>query len=312
MKLLTTTAMAAALLTGAANANPYAEYYDLEKTTELSVEDGMILTEDHYTCEMDLEGLFTSKHLWYWLSKIKEGDWESYENYLMKIYDTDTDVSIFSQQKMCIIKASDGDTTPLTISSTAPITGAESIFPADIGYAPLGGPNIVPQSIDFDMLHDAHSYTDELNTDIVEEFGSSFPTEIAPWAYVEWNSDLTEVKIDVFNLVYVDDPTDYEWDPINVQSDDSCHYDNDIHPLPWQDSETDIDPLSEWLASGQYWTNKLAESLEQMVGNTDTLEFKENIQSAWCQNSYPLHAVGDLFGWHAIVTYNYTKPELEE
>ncbi len=297
MKLLTTVA-AVALMTNAANANPYAEYYDLEQTTEYVVEDGMVITEDTYNCEIDLYGLLTSKHLFYWLTKIKDVDWDNYEEYLENIYNTDTDVSIYSQQKICITKAAADDTSPLIISSTAPITGYEDIFP---DYGPVDDGHIAgyaPEDIDFDMLHDAHDGYEAINEDasLDDDYaGYSNP----PRASLKWLDD-NNIEIRIVNRMVVSP---------DLLPKDMCEA-NSAHPRSF--AWIDTDPLPILIDSGEERGQQIQEALQQMVGNLDFLEHTGTEIRADCSSVITLQQPIESYVWSSKSRYSYNRPELEE
>ena len=298
MKLLTTVA-AVALMTSAANANPYAEYYDLEQTTEYVVEDGMVITQDTYNCEIDLYGLLTSKHLFYWLTKIKDVDWDNYEEYLENIYNTDTDVSIYSQQKICITKAAADDTSPLIISSTAPITGYEDIFP---DYGPVDDGHIAgfaPEDIDFEMLHDAHDGYEAINEDasLDDDYaGYSNPPRVS----IAWQQGNDTIEIHTRNRMVVSP---------DILPKDMCQAASN---KPVSSAFITTDPLPIWIDSGEERGQQIQEALQRMVGNLDFLEHTSTEIRADCSSAITFAQPIESYAWSSRVRYSYNKPELEE
>ncbi len=305
MKLLATTT-ALALMAGVANANPYAEYYELSKTTEELVLGPTTITKDFYTCEMDLMGLLTSQHLWYWLGKIADDDWDDYENYLKKIYSTDNEVSIFSQQKMCLIKAAMEDNTPLIIFSQAPTPGyTPPPPPPEFPNYNVAGIHIEydfePQSIDYEALHEAHSELEDIITEdlALGSYSGSGPdgTNIAMWAGA--NEDSGIIHITLLNLINI---------PENNFVAENCDPN-----WGWFSENTviDIDPLPEWLNSGDAHMEELRELLEAIAGNVEHLELHKHSVASQCL-SREHEEIGPYFAWEHYLQYTYNPPEIEE
>ncbi len=288
MKLLATT-IALALMAGVANA----DYYNLEKETEYSTGWGNFNTTDFYTCDIDLTGLFLDGKIWYWKDKIKDHDWDNYENYVSDIYDPENEVSIYSQQKVCLIKAITGNDSPLQIFHSTPITGYEHIFPnyenLNQGFYWMNE----PLSIEYDMLHDAYSELEDIvNEDTVELTHALAPNYQAN-LWITWNKDQTRIIVSTTRYLLVEDPG-FE---INT---DNCELSH---------QQINIDPLTDYVESGNYQTDFVQNRLQHFVGNLDFLELDENeIRASWCA-SLDDPETGPILRTTTSLSYIYNPPE---